>query len=202
MESNQSSLESKKETLFPWGRLFAMRENYEYGFFHEEGRLVSRYLDRPSDILIIGSGNGREARPICNDGHRIVCIDTVLLYLQSGKRLFAAEGCSSIRFVAADAHDIPFSRQSFDFVFFSLYSSAGNRRYNVSRDIHRLLRPNGLVLITALTSRHKPVKGYAFMDSAEELKQDVPSACFEWIEAAIDPNRPEYLCAILRAINS
>ena len=63
------------DKVLPWGKLFAERDNFEFGYSKEEGRLVSEYLQKkPSDVLVIDSGNGREARPICRD--RVISVET------------------------------------------------------------------------------------------------------------------------------
>jgi SAM-dependent methyltransferase len=190
-----------EEALFPWGRLFALRENFEFGFFSEERRLVAKYLTKPSDILVIGSGNGREARPICRDGHRIVCMDMGLTYVQSGKNLFAAEGIPNVFFIAADTFVLPFLKSCFDFIFFSLYSYAEKRRFTVIKEIGNILRPKGVVLISAGTPcyRQKTKKEFACFESVDELQRDVSSCGFELIEGAVDPLRPEYMFAVLRS---
>ena len=50
------------DKVLPWGKLFAERDNFEFGYSKEEGRLVSEYLQKkPSDVLVIDSGNGRDS---------------------------------------------------------------------------------------------------------------------------------------------
>ena len=107
--------------LSPWGLLFAEHSNLKAGYFSQERYLVTKYLKEKLNILIIGSGNGREAFPVCHDGHRIVCMDTGLLYLMAGKQFFAKENVRNIYFVQADMAQFPFNEKSFDFIFFSLY---------------------------------------------------------------------------------
>jgi ubiquinone/menaquinone biosynthesis C-methylase UbiE len=189
------------EAALPWGLFYATSRNFQVGFGMEEGRLVAKYLNRPSNILIVGSGNGREARPICRDGHRIFCIDFGLLYLQSGRRLFSAEGCTNVWFVAADMRHLPFAENSFDFVFFSLFCAAHEARFDMMMRMHRLLRPAGHLLMTATTSLYPSKYGFMTIDTVDELCREVSTCPFEVLEGAVDPKRPDYLYAILRAID-
>lgn len=187
--------------IFPWGMSFAVRANFEYGYFLEEGRLVAKYLQEPSDVLIIGSGNGREARPVCRCGHRIVCIDKEVLYLKSGQNLFAREVVQDVHFVSADMGQLPFKSESFDFVFFSLYSYSRIYGFDAIHDIRRVLRSNGRLLLTALTPSYKRttfLAGVVRVGSEEQLRQEMSACDFELIESAVDPKHPGYRVAMLR----
>jgi len=187
---------------FPWGTLFAKRSNFEWGYLIEERRLVDKYLEPSNDVLIIGSGNGREARPICLCSKKIVCMDLGLSYLKSGRNLFTVEGKQNVQFVQADMTQLPFSEGSFDFIFFSLYSYAAERRFGVLSDIHRVLRPNGFVLLGAWTPlyrmKHALTDGEIWMANEKQLRQEVSSCGFDLLESAVDPARPEYRISIMR----
>ena len=194
------------EREFPWGMVFAKRANFESRFFSEEKRLVARYLQPHSDVLVLGSGNGREARPICHRGHRIVCADVGALYLVYGQKLFSTEGVEDIAFLQANVTALPFANREFDFVFFSFYSSQGDRRFEVLEGIHRIMRPGGCLLLTACAPRYQemykeaclPMDGWTFIPSVEQLRQEVAPCGFELLESEVDPIRPEYRFAMLK----
>lgn len=189
----------KKE--LPWGTLFAERENFEWGYFTAEGRLVKKYFrNEPNQwVLVIGSGNGREARPICHYDCRFVCMDISSVYLKAGKILFASEGVQNVNFAQADTKHLPFVDDSFDFVFFSIYSSLGKYRFDVLRETHRILRSKGLVLLSNVTSLYKK-KEFFVVSNKEQLSEEVNSCGFELVEDEIDPIRPEYRYSMLRYI--
>jgi SAM-dependent methyltransferase len=191
--------------LFPWGRLFAERRNFESGYFPVEAQFVHEYVTGPSSILVIGSGNGREARPISRDGHRIVCIDIGSLYLLAGRQMFATEGVRDVDFVQADMYDLPFAPGAFDFIFFTLYSSARDRRWRALSEVHRLLRPSGHVMVMAcnLDRLENSETGEAFViDSPEDLRADIAGcpARFEMLSSDRPADRDEYLYAILKPL--
>lgn len=187
---------------FPWGQIFALSRNFRSGYFDEEARLVAKYLRPNSNVLIIGSGNGREARPICRGTSTVICMDIGLIYLLSGRHLFARENISTIRFVQADMTFIPFASESFDFVFYSLYSYAGSCRYLVLQNIHRILSSGGLVLMMACTpvywSKYPKEEGWFTVNSAVALRQDVISCGFDVVESEVDLNRSEYRISLLK----
>lgn len=154
---------------------------------------------------MIGAGNGREARPICNDGHRIVCTDISWMYLESGRRLFEAEAINCIKFVQADVYEgFPFDDDSFDFVFYSLHSSMGTSRFEVLRRIQTIIRENGLLLHTCATPLYPSLypdsnfDNWFFFDCAEQLEQEVKVCGFTLLESLVDPERQEYRCSLLQ----
>lgn len=148
---------------------------------------------------MVGSGNGREVRPIIDQAKRIVCFDFGLGYLLSGKKLCELEGIKNIYFILADALHLPFSSDSFDFIFFSLYSSLKEERFNVISDIHRSLRKDGLVLLSCYKGTYPKAKKYGFktFNSIDELEKEINESGFSIIEADQDPKKPYYIFAIL-----
>jgi ubiquinone/menaquinone biosynthesis C-methylase UbiE len=198
---DKDGLENRFKREFPWGTLFAERRNFESGYLNAEGRLVEKYFKNEPNkwILVIGSGNGREARPICGYDCRIVCMDIGSIYLKAGKRLFSSERVQNVSFVQGDTKYLPFADDSFDFVFFSLYSPLGKYRFDVLHDIHRILRIGGLVLLTSLTSQYRNDKWHV-ISNKEQLIQEVLSCGFELIDGEIDPFRPEYRVSMLKYI--
>jgi ubiquinone/menaquinone biosynthesis C-methylase UbiE len=209
---HEKSLKNLVKREFPWGTLFAERKNFEYGYFIAEGRLVKKYLKNGNNkrILVIGSGNGREARPICHNC-RIVCLDIGRIYLKVAVRLFETEDVQNISFVQADMKKLPFADNSFDFVFFSLYNILGKYRFDVLRKVHSILRTEGLVLLGTHTDLYKTLyrntmahntefKNWVLISNKEQLNREISSCSFELIEDEIDPLRPEYRFTMLRSI--
>ncbi|MDD4870853.1 MAG: class I SAM-dependent methyltransferase [Kiritimatiellae bacterium] len=195
------------QKCFPSGEIFALRSNFEWGYFEKEKEFVERYLPKTtSNILIIASGNGREARPISHMKHKIVCMDNCLMYLLSARTLFKSEKTKSVHLVQADAESLPFADSSFDFIFFSIYSLLKDKRFIVMRQLLRMLRPGGIILLTTFTPLYH-IQGprddsWAFFKDGEELRNDLSLCGCEVIEEDVDPKRPGYRLAILRDKNN
>jgi len=185
--------------LFPWTRIFGMRDNFEGGYFEKEGELVAKYLNNPEDVLVCGSGNGREARPIIHRAKRIVCFDFGLGYLLSGKKLCEAEGIKNVFFVLADIMQLPFPSASFDFIFFSIYSALKDSRFEVINDLHRILKKDGFVLLTCYMPSFPKAKKYNFttFENVSEIEKEMNKLGFTVIEAGQDRKRSHYLFSIL-----
>ena len=185
--------------LFPWTNLFGTRRNFEGGYFTKEAELIDKYLKKVNDVLVFGSGNGREARPIIDRAKRIVCFDIGLGYLLAGKKLCEFEGIKNISFVLADALHLPFPSDSFDFIFFSLYSCLKENRFIVISDIHRILRKDGYVLLCCVMPSYPEAKknGSVTFNSIDDLEREVNEYGFSLVEGAQDQKRPHYIFSIL-----
>lgn len=184
----------------PWGFSFATRKNLERGYLEEEKRLVKKYLKTGDNILIIGSGNGRQAYPLAPNGHFIVCVDIEMLYLSSGKKLLSQQGIKNVHFLKMDKYNLSFTHQSFDFAFFSINNfSARNldlphrKQFNILKSIHQILRPGGIVILHI----HKSIYQNHTYDT-KKLANDLLIYNFEMLEHAPAPGTsPEaFVCAI------
>ncbi len=186
------------EKMFPWTMMFGRRDNFEGGYFAAEGDLVEKYVQHPDNVLVIGSGNGREARPLVPRAQRIVCFDYGLGYLLAGKKLCAAEGIPNVYFLLADALHMPFPPASFDFIFCSIYSALKENRGRVLRDMHKILRKTGYVLITCyLPWAPKAIKyEFSTCNDIMELEKEVSQCGFSLVEGCQDQKHKKYLFAI------
>jgi len=185
----------------PWGPLFSKKSNFNYGYLKEEGSLVDKYFKKRDQVLIIGSGNGREARPICFLSGKVICIDIGNLYLKVGQQLCCQEKLSNIYFIQADMFDLPFSNNKFDFVFFSLYSYCNEKRFEMLLEINRIMRGDGLLLLTAETPEYRKIRdagNYAIIENEHILRREVNLYGFEMIEALKGTEWSEYLFSILK----
>ena len=65
----------------------------------------------------------------------------------------------NIDFLQADMYALPFAIETFDFIFFSIYPTAGKRRFEVLRQAREILHPGGIVMLlipTPLYRRRNP----------------------------------------------
>src|SRR3989338_3752976 len=191
--------------LFPWGYLFAYFRNFKAGYLTTEAEMVRRFLKKSSTILILGSGNGREAWPLRHQGHTIICMDMGLGYLLSGIKLCLSEHIKKVHFVQGDMFRLPFAALSFDAVFYTLYSFSSLRRFTVMEDIKRVLRPEGIVFQMAVTKHYYMTIGVkselVLFADRELLRRDIERCGFELLDGATDPARREYLFALIRPRN-
>ncbi len=141
--------------------------NYDGGLFVTTAGLLGRYTDgggqaigdwllttypdfQPRRILDIGCGIGHNVLPIAKryPDAEIIAIDTGEPMLRYGHARAQALGYKDVTFMQADAGNLPFEDESFDWVQTTmfLHETGGKSIYNIMKEIHRVLKPGGITL--------------------------------------------------------
>jgi ubiquinone/menaquinone biosynthesis C-methylase UbiE len=118
-----------------------------------ETEIFDRHRIHSGKMLVLGSGWGREAIAIAQRGVEVVGMDTDFTAVRTARELAKAAGVSA-RFHQADFLELPYASSSFDFALMShnMYSAipGSSRRQAWLADLDRLLKPNGLVMLSFL----------------------------------------------------
>lgn len=137
----------------PSTALHYARAAVQVGLWKSEQILAMRYLRKDARILELGCGAGRIALGLEQRGWRNITpsdISGAMVELANGVLI---ERGSSLRATQADARALPFPDATFDaalFGFNGLMCIRGRtERARALCEIHRVLRPNGLLLLTA-----------------------------------------------------
>ena len=141
--------------------------NYDCGIFVTTGGGLGRFNDggghavvrwvrenrpdfRPERILDIGGGLGQNVLPIAEafPDAEVVCLDTGAPVLRYGLARAKEMGVDNVRFVQANAEDLPFPDEHFDWVQSTmfLHETSVKAMPRIMKESHRVLRPGGLVL--------------------------------------------------------
>ena len=141
--------------------------NYDGGLFVTTAGLLGKYSDgggkaisdwvasnkpefKPKRILDIGCGIGHNVLPIAKQypEAEIIAIDTGVPMLRYGHARAQALGFTEVIFQQAEASQLPFEDNSFDWVQTTmfLHETGGKSIYNIMKEIHRVLKPGGMTL--------------------------------------------------------
>ena len=141
--------------------------NYDGGLFVTTAGLLGKYTDgggqaigdwvmntnpdfKPKRILDIGCGIGHNVLPLAKrfPDAEIIAIDTGEPMLRYGHARAQDLGYTEVVFQQADAANLPFEDNSFDWVQTTmfLHETGGKSIYKIMKEIHRVLKPGGITL--------------------------------------------------------
>lgn len=133
--------ESIKEALRPG----------DNGLVQWELEISNRYHLDSGRMLVLASGQGRESIAISRRGVTVIGLDTDEHAVRTARRSAGSVGVPA-QFVRASFLELPFASTSFDFVLLSdvMYSAIPDlsARQAWLADLRRLLRPNGLAILS------------------------------------------------------
>jgi ubiquinone/menaquinone biosynthesis C-methylase UbiE len=116
------------------------------------------------DLIDVPCGFGRHVIPLARAGYRAVGVDRSHALLDEARRRMGHERWPKL--VAADYRELPFGDESFDAAL-NLFSSLGylgdDEDTNVLREIRRVLRPDGR-LVVEIMHRDRLVRHYRDQD--------------------------------------
>jgi len=110
-------------------------------------RIVERASVSPgSQVLDVAAGTGNAAIPAARAGADVIAADLTPELFDAGRSRAAAAGVE-IEWVTADAEDLPFEDERFDYVLSSLGVQFVPRHEIVARELVRLCRPGGTIAL-------------------------------------------------------
>ncbi|MCG6493743.1 bifunctional 2-polyprenyl-6-hydroxyphenol methylase/3-demethylubiquinol 3-O-methyltransferase UbiG [Kitasatospora sp. A2-31] len=130
---------------------------YEGVTFEEVHREVLHlFPERPSAVLDLGAGTGRDAAALAARGHRVVAAEPTAELRRAGQRLHRDTGIRWVDDALPEAPGLRASGERFDLILLSAVwmHLADHERPSAMATLARLIAPGGRVL---LSLRHGPV---------------------------------------------
>jgi ubiquinone/menaquinone biosynthesis C-methylase UbiE len=129
------------------------RASVHVGLWQSERILAERYLPKTSQLLELGCGAGRIALGLYQLGWKqLTPTDIAAAMVDLAQGVFA-ESNVPLKALRADTRVLPFDNQSFDHALFGFNGlmciQGRTERAKALREIHRVLRSSGLLLLTA-----------------------------------------------------
>ena len=104
-----------------------------------------------SDVLDVAAGSGNAAIPAARRGARVIATDLTPELFTTGRKRARAAGVE-IDWIAADAEELPFEDERFDYVLSSIGVDFAPRHEVVAAELIRVCRPGGTIALGNWTS--------------------------------------------------
>ena len=133
-------------------------------WFKEEKKYLLKHITNDSNVLEVGCGNGRSIFDILSVTKNITGIDHDQKLIDDAKKIFSQY--PSINFLKAEATDLPFDDQIFDFVIcMTTFANFADNKFIILDEMKRVLKNSGHIIISvfsedAFEERMKVYKTY------------------------------------------
>jgi len=128
-----------------WGKEPGPTVDYAVNLFKKQGVM---------SVLVVGCGYGRECMYFADQGFHVTGIDFSVEGIKMANDWLSKEPKEQLTFVQGDALNLQFADGSFDAVFSHKVLHQFNRddRKKMISEIHRVLKPKGIVVISDLST--------------------------------------------------
>lgn len=148
MEETLITNQEERENLQSFASDNAHDEFHRFSLRELELELVGKYFPPAGNILDVGCGYGRTTVPLAELGFKVVGIDVVPRMIEEAHREYPG-----IDFRTMSATAISFPGNYFDGALFSFngldYIYPAARRIQALREIYRVLRPGGILILSS-----------------------------------------------------
>lgn len=117
---------------------------------------VLQYFKKNSKVLDLGCGLGEDAAIFARAGHDVIATDFAEVAIQKNSQRL--KGVTNLHFTVLDiGEDFPYSDNEFDVVYarLSLHYFTDKKTREVFSEIHRVLKPNGLLCFVCKSTNDK-----------------------------------------------
>ena len=111
---------------------------------------VERFQE-PSNVVDLGSGDGRNSIPFAATGHRVTAVDLSPTALQQLMDNFHEHGFAQPTAVRANIEDLPLASNQFDLAIVADTLPQVRHVRRATEEVHRILKPGGTCLVNLFT---------------------------------------------------
>ena len=119
-------------------------------WFKEEKKYLLKHISSDSNVLEVGCGNGRSIFDILSVTKNITGIDHDQKLIDNAKKNFATY--PSINILKAEATNLPFDDESFDFVIcMTTFANFADKKFIILDEMKRTLKDSGHIIISVFS---------------------------------------------------
>ena len=139
--------------------------------------VINGQIKRGDKVLDIGSGPGNEAVFLAKQGMKVTGLDINENAIVLAEKLAQLQGVDrDIKFIQGDALKLDFKKESFDVVndTFVFHHFEKKSRKIYAKEIHRVLKKNGIFILRAFSNKMTPGSGPFRLTGREILDAFLP----------------------------
>ncbi|KAF9620208.1 hypothetical protein IFM89_010943 [Coptis chinensis] len=155
-----------------WDKRFSSEEHYEWfkDYSHFQHLIQQHISPTSSSVLELGCGNSKLCEELFKDGITdITCIDLSPIAVDKMQKRLLDKGYTDIKVLVADMLELPFEKESFDFVIEKgtmdvLFVDSGdpwnprpetvNKVMAMLKEVHRVLKQDGIFISISFGQPH------------------------------------------------
>ncbi len=153
--------------------LQSLPESYKE-WFQEERKYLEKIITKNSSVLEVGSGDGRSVVDILPITRNITGIDHDEKAIEESRAKFSEY--ETVQFLKADAQQLPFGNQEFDFVIcMTSFANFADDKAVILQEMKRVLKDSGKIVVSVFSQNALPerIKVYEALNvPISEIKED------------------------------
>lgn len=149
--------------------LQSLPESYRI-WFDEERKYLEKNILKDSNVLEVGSGDGRSIFDLIPITKNITGIDHDQNAISEATERFVEY--PTIKFIQADAVDLPFENDSFDYVVcMTSFVNFAGKKMEILREMKRVLRLDGKIIMSVFSQNALPERMKVYQNVNAPIKE-------------------------------
>ena len=138
--------------------------------FEEEKKYLQKIITLDAKVLDVGCGSGRSVFDILSKTKNIVGIDHSDRAVADAKNNFSRY--PSIKILKADAAQLPFDNEEFDFVIcMTTFANFADKKFKALEEMRRVLKDSGKIIISVFSENALEERMRVYKTSGVKIKE-------------------------------
>ena len=139
-------------------------------WFEKEKKYLQKIITKDASVLEVGCGNGRSIFDILPKTKNVTGIDHDNKAVADAKNNFSKY--SSIKIIKADAAQLPFDNEEFDFVICMItFANFADKKFKALEEMRRVLKDSGKIIISVFSENALEERMRVYKTSGVKIKE-------------------------------
>jgi len=159
-----------KRNIDYWENLLINLPKSYKKLFEKEKKYLQKIITKDASVLDVGCGNGRSIFDILPKTKNVTGIDHDNKAVADAKNNFSKY--SSIKIIKADAAQLPFDSEEFDFVICMItFANFADKKFKALEEMRRVLKDSGKIIISVFSENALEERMRVYKTSGVKIKE-------------------------------